>query len=845
MGEQKAAIRLGVTGGSEVKTELRSIGDTGEQSFDRVGAAAEAGARRAQQAYDRAGRTIEQAQRAQAAAQAKLASIGFGNAVPVPGGKSAEASAAVFARGFEAEDRMLEAKARAIKAALDPLAVAQDRYNKELEETQVLQARGLLTADQAIRRELQLKEALDQEALAHARNAQASGSHRAAMQQLGFQIGDIGTQLASGTSPFIVFAQQGPQVAQAFGMMSDGADRTTGATGKSKLSFAALGAFLTGPWGAALMVGASLLGVFASAMLDGGDAAKVEKDRLDDLKRAKEELVRAGEAAIRTERAETEQKLANARALQLEAEKTRDLTAAKLKAAIAAASAAGMATGEGAGAASIYAQTQVDNLNRLLKDNEAAAAAARGTARQLEIPLAERRARMATDPSFAAEERYDREKSALFSRRVNGDLSEKQLETGLIRLAKARDAELAAIEKQEEASRRKGERDGETVTSVSVAKMLRAAMPGVQVTSTTGGKHVNGSYHYKGQAIDFVPAGGMAAMTKDQVRRIFESRGIDVVELLGPGDKGHSDHFHVAWTKGKLALDDFNAAAKLAEERQRELKQITLDLEAAFDPAGAAASDYAGKLAMIAKAVAAGDVTPIRAGIYRAQADQRFAEARAAGDSSIGDYLERGGGDSLVGEDVIRRAEQDVEGLTAKIGVFRTELVDLKAIGTDALQSILDVRRFEDFGQVGSLMLETLKRKFLELAIVNPLTNLLNGSSGAQALPTLFGLFRGGRASGDQYFGGGLAVVGEFGPELAAFPRGTRIAPATQTRRMLGASNDNPTVVQNFDLRGAIVQEDLYKRLEASADGAAVRGAMGGAALTQAQLRRRARYRMA
>lgn len=63
---------------------------------------------------------------------------------------------------------------------------------------------------------------------------------RAAFQSrnLGYQISDIGTQLAMGTNPFMILAQQAPQVANAL-------EGTAGVAGR-------LAAFFSGPWGAAL-----------------------------------------------------------------------------------------------------------------------------------------------------------------------------------------------------------------------------------------------------------------------------------------------------------------------------------------------------------------------------------------------------------------------------------------------------------------------------------------------------------------------------------------------------------------------------------------------------------------
>lgn len=79
-----------------------------------------------------------------------------------------------------------------------------------------------------------------------------------ASRNLGFQISDIGTQIASGTSPFLILAQQGPQVANALEGASGAAGRFAG--------------FLSGPWGAALLAGTSLLGIMIGKYLETGDS---------------------------------------------------------------------------------------------------------------------------------------------------------------------------------------------------------------------------------------------------------------------------------------------------------------------------------------------------------------------------------------------------------------------------------------------------------------------------------------------------------------------------------------------------------------------------------------------
>lgn len=85
-----------------------------------------------------------------------------------------------------------------------------------------------------------------------------------AQRNLGRQIADVGSQLASGSSPFMILAQQAPQVADALA-------GTQGAAGR-------VASFFAGPWGAALLAASSVVGVLVAKLFDAEDAHKaVEK----------------------------------------------------------------------------------------------------------------------------------------------------------------------------------------------------------------------------------------------------------------------------------------------------------------------------------------------------------------------------------------------------------------------------------------------------------------------------------------------------------------------------------------------------------------------------------------
>ncbi|MCK0531777.1 hypothetical protein MU848_09320 [Sphingobium sp. MAH-33] len=91
------------------------------------------------------------------------------------------------------------------------------------------------------------------------------------MQQLSYQIGDVAAQFATGTSPMIIFAQQGSQIVQAIALMRGSAGGLVG--------------FLAGPWGAAIMGAVTVLGLLVPKLTEtssGLDTVKFASDALGD-----------------------------------------------------------------------------------------------------------------------------------------------------------------------------------------------------------------------------------------------------------------------------------------------------------------------------------------------------------------------------------------------------------------------------------------------------------------------------------------------------------------------------------------------------------------------------------
>ncbi|MFN3288302.1 MAG: phage tail length tape measure family protein, partial [Sphingomonadaceae bacterium] len=154
--------------------------------------------------------------------------------------------------------------------AVSPLRLTRD----ELKRTTEAMRESATTATAASRQTVAALERQGQAAAAAARQlTSAAGSTRAAYQQLGFQISDVAAQASAGVRPLQIFAQQGGQVAFALSQFGGGLGR--------------VGAFLAGPWGAALLAGGLALSAFLERTRtaeDGVNALSAALDRLAERK---------------------------------------------------------------------------------------------------------------------------------------------------------------------------------------------------------------------------------------------------------------------------------------------------------------------------------------------------------------------------------------------------------------------------------------------------------------------------------------------------------------------------------------------------------------------------------
>lgn len=147
-----------------------------------------------------------------------------GAAVGVTDGfaKSAKASAAVFQRDWDSAS----ASVNRLRSSLDPLYASSKRYEAAVNSLDAAVRKGVITETERVR-----LLGLAEQAYLQAGNAAAVSGARAtglagvmsrngqSIQMVGYQVQDMAVQLAAGQSAMVVFAQQGSQIASAFGPM--------------------------------------------------------------------------------------------------------------------------------------------------------------------------------------------------------------------------------------------------------------------------------------------------------------------------------------------------------------------------------------------------------------------------------------------------------------------------------------------------------------------------------------------------------------------------------------------------------------------------------------------------
>jgi hypothetical protein len=413
---------------------------------------------------------------------------------------------------------------------------------------------------------------------------------------LGIQVGQIGSQLAAGTSPFLILAQQSSDFAFAL-------QGTNGILGRAAM-------FLSTWQGALLLAAGTVAATMIPSLIDFGDELDDEIDKLKEAAEktrlhdeAQEEFGKTIEGVTQAldENEEALRKLnlvqdsgaeAALKAAEAQREKTiriREDTVALLENARAAEKALQSNIGftgdpvaqEVAVAAAV---TRVSELETLLKNAEEQLARAR------QQVVGARAAVVVEQAMRSAEERindrYDAQIDGARRAAIASGLNEAALRKEVDAINAARAAEL---ERYRESQRQQRQRQSDLppVTRQEVARAIGAPITSgfrtpAQNRAADGAAN---SFHLGNataavQAIDIPLTVNGKPLTKAGIRAMLEPLGVVIRELLGPGDKGHDDHFHVAFERKRAGADRIaelqqKAAedaerARVAEERRRQ-----------------------------------------------------------------------------------------------------------------------------------------------------------------------------------------------------------------------------------------------------------------------------------
>lgn len=204
--------------------------------------------------------------------------------------KSARDSARAFEEMFAAQERAaaaqrsLEQSTAALRAELDPMFAAQQRFDQELARADQLFKAGAISAREYAQAQQLARNNLREAAAAATSSADAIErvrrvgttatsnvinsvrAERTAFIQLGQQLQDVAIQAQMGTNAFLIFGQQVPQMAFALSGLESSANKTKATIGR-------LATFLSGPWGAAIFVGVAALGPLVAKLFEAGDEA--------------------------------------------------------------------------------------------------------------------------------------------------------------------------------------------------------------------------------------------------------------------------------------------------------------------------------------------------------------------------------------------------------------------------------------------------------------------------------------------------------------------------------------------------------------------------------------------
>ncbi|KQN33620.1 phage tail length tape measure family protein [Sphingomonas sp. Leaf38] len=883
-----ASIRLGTVGKAQVKADLAEIGSAGTASFKAIGDASDVQAKRWSKSYENAGRDVEAALERQRLAAAKISAImpqtalqmqvnaaagsntRFGGGYAASAGDrqtSSEGSARQSAMAFAAlaaEEENLAARTRALVTAIDPAFAAQERFNREIGEARTLVSAGTLSLDQYVAKLRIEQAALEKVTVSQGMARNSAGQQRAAMQGLSYQLQDTFTQISMGTNVLQVFAIQGGQVAGQFSSLE----------GKAG-NFAR---FMIGPWGLAITAGLLVLGPLLSKVLNFSSAiddavGKLKKDASETEinRQAKERFGRSVEGVAASIREQAEALDTAAKGERSAAERAnilakenlkremsiRGITAAMLDQAIAQENVDKQRSqgpgqrGELGTLALTESSGRVAGLQNQLKANQTAIDEAKRNLMGTRIDLATESAARAADPMARIKKQYDDQaiaaRNAARTRIKAGQDVDGALTRELATIERNRAAAVKAEQDKQKALGETSRQYGREVTSREASAIARAA--GLQVNSAdrsaarqqqlydawiAQGKPKENpvakpgtSAHERGNALDIQFEAGVTAK---KIKDAFAAEGVRLTKVFA-----ETGHWHIEWSKTAAQRAASADAAKDTRDLAKANRELDSDLEEVvkqFDPARAAADEYAASLKKIAALRGAGKITADQAGDYSfallKERQEKAATQMAASFKTIFGEIE----DPFAAGNASWRAQQDEQ-----IGAWDVENERRQRVQQEGVRTVAGLYRnlmsggtrsiFDSFKEMGINAIAQLAAKWTMSQI-----GKLSGSGGL--IGSLASLISGkpkvgSNATGTEYWGGGISLVGENGPELVSMARGSRVTPAAETRRMLssnGNSRGGHTII--IHANDAVLAETVRGWVAEGIDIGAARGAMGG-----------------
>lgn len=229
--EKKLSVRMAAVGGAALRQELRAVGMEGDTAMQGVASSANAAnvnledtslkAARARDAFEqmsvKAAAGAASIRMQSAAASDMQAQINRLTGVTSPTGQT---TAEFLQQGQALDD---------LRAKYNPVFGVVRQYRQEVSEIRAAHLEGALSADEmaaAISRSRQSAlasiGAYKGSAQSIAQMSRASRGATLRLQQMFFQVNDIGVSLAGGMNPFVVMAQQGTQIAQIYGFGNGG-----------------------------------------------------------------------------------------------------------------------------------------------------------------------------------------------------------------------------------------------------------------------------------------------------------------------------------------------------------------------------------------------------------------------------------------------------------------------------------------------------------------------------------------------------------------------------------------------------------------------------------------------